>query len=236
MAFEEIKMPLISVVIPVFNGAKYLEEALQSIENQENIDFEIIVIDDGSTDATAKIVETWPRSVQYIYQSNQGPAHARNVGIKAAKGNFIAFLDADDTWPSGKIATQIALLNQYLATELVWSKTKCVLEDGILNTQGKAYKIDPEPNFIPFLGAALFRKTAFDKVGLFDISLRFGEDIDWYNRACEMSINILKSDTLGLYYRMHNHNSTRNTVALNQGTVQLLKKKLDRNRQISTHG
>ena len=226
---------MISVIMPVFNGKKFIEEALQSIENQGRTDFEVIVVDDGSTDSTVKIVKTWPRPIQYIYQSNQGPAYARNVGIEAAKGDFIAFLDADDTWPLGKITTQIALLNQYSAIELVWGKTNYFFENEILSTQYEGYTMGVEPIFNAFLGAALFRKTTFDKVGLFDITLRFGEDVDWYNRAREMKVGILKSEDVGLFYRVHNHNSTHNTVALNQGTVQLLKKKLDRNRQINPH-
>ena len=226
---------MISVIVPVFNGEKYIEEALQNIENQGSIDFEIIVVDDGSTDSTAKIVETWPKPVQYIYQYNQGPAQARNVGIKAAKGDFIAFLDADDTWPLEKITTQITLLNQYPTIELVWGKTKYFFENEMLRTKYEGHKMGIEPIFNVFLGAAMFRKNTFDKVGLFDTSLRFGEDIDWYNRASELKISILKSHDVGLFYRVHNHNVTHDIVALNQGTIQLLKKKLDRNRQVNFH-
>jgi len=104
--------PLISVVIPTYNRAAYLGRALQSVFAQTFKDFEVIVVDDGSTDNTADIVNAWKDKIHYFYQKNQGRAVARNKGIELAKGKYIAWLDSDDEWYPDRLARQVPVMEK----------------------------------------------------------------------------------------------------------------------------
>jgi len=101
--------PLVSVVIPTYNSADFLIQALNSVLNQTYSNYEIIVVDDGSSDNTSQAIEPWRSQIRYIYQDNQGVAAARNRGIDAATGDFIAFLDADDLFLPQKLQQQVAV-------------------------------------------------------------------------------------------------------------------------------
>src|SRR5690349_13432849 len=100
------QQPLISVIVPVYNGSDFLSEAIDSIRQQMYGSIEIIVVDDGSTDSTPQIIESFANSIQSIRQDNAGPAAARNAGIRLAHGEVIGFLDADDLWPPDKLKIQ----------------------------------------------------------------------------------------------------------------------------------
>jgi glycosyltransferase involved in cell wall biosynthesis len=100
---------LVSVIVPVYNGERYLSAALESIFAQDYHPFEVIVVDDGSGDSSAAIAKSF-KSVQYIYQTNQGIANAWNLGIDASKGELIAFLDCDDLWTPNKLRLQVDYL------------------------------------------------------------------------------------------------------------------------------
>ena len=99
--------PLVSVVIPVFNGEKFLRDAVESVLAQKYSPIEVIIVDDGSTDGTASVANSFPETVRYLHQINNGPAAARNRGIEQAQGSLIAFADADDLWPAAKLALQL---------------------------------------------------------------------------------------------------------------------------------
>jgi glycosyltransferase involved in cell wall biosynthesis len=104
-------MNTVSVVIPAFNSAKYIGEAIQSVLEQTLVSFEVLVVDDGSTDDTAEVVQRYP--VQYFRQENAGPSAARNTGMTKAKGEFVAFLDSDDLWLPQKLAVQLEAFKRH---------------------------------------------------------------------------------------------------------------------------
>src|SRR5262249_23742907 len=105
-------MPEVSVVIPSYNSAKYLRDAVDSVLKQTFRDFEVVVVDDGSTDDTQAVICRYVSSVRYIRQDNSGVADARNRGIEASRGHYIAFLDADDTWLKHKLEVQLTELKK----------------------------------------------------------------------------------------------------------------------------
>ncbi len=105
-------MPKISVVLPVFNGAQFIGNAIQSVLKQSVRDFEVIVVDDGSTDGTEKVVRQYSDGIRYHFQGNQGAGVARNIGVSLAQGEWIAFLDADDTWYPDKLKIQLDFANK----------------------------------------------------------------------------------------------------------------------------
>ena len=201
------RQPLISVIIPAYNAEKYLAEALTSIINQNYDSIEIILVDDGSTDGTAKVAAVFETRVRYVYQENSGPPAARNKGLSMAQGNVIAFLDSDDLWSDKKLELQLKRLTDKPHLEIVIGHTQRLR---------LSKSCDGDQEFIPFLspqpmlslGSAIIRKSAFDKVGIFDESLFFGDDIDWFLRAREKGLALVIHNDVTQYYRKHTQNIT----------------------------
>lgn len=178
----------ISVIIPTFNRAQFTLRAIQSIQTQSIHVNEIIVVDDGSTDNTKKLLTN--ENITYIYQTNQGVSQARNRGIKAAKHNWIAFLDSDDIWHEDKIKEHISLhvnnpdlLASYTAEK--WIRNGKVI-------QLKTHQQKEEPTFLNSLslckiGVSTFfcHKKIFDDIGLFDENLKVCEDYDLWLRILQ---------------------------------------------------
>ncbi len=218
---------LISVIIPVYNGKQFLSEAINSILQQNYNPLEIIVVDDGSTDGTVRLQNSFGEQVRYVYQENKGPAAARNTGLVAANGEFIAFLDSDDVWPPNKLKTQINCLLQDPKLKVTIGHTKS-FDSEIIN----ANKILSEKDSVISvqLGSALFRKSAFEKVGTFDEKLKFSEDHDWFLRARETGIEMLVLENITLYHRRHNNNMTEGANLDTYQLTAILKKSLDRRR------
>lgn len=177
-----IKQPLVSVIVPVYNGERYLALALKSIFEQDYTPFEVIVIDDGSTDSGAEIARSY-QQVRYFHQPNQGVAVARNHGIQLSEGEFIAFLDQDDIWLPKKLTLQISHLRQHPEVDYSITHGRIFLEPGTgcprwLRTD---YLSKDFPAFFP--SALVARKSVFEKVGHFDPGYQMGSDTDWFFRA-----------------------------------------------------
>lgn len=198
---ESINKPTVSVIIPTFNGAKWITDAVQSVLNQTFNDFEIVVIDDGSTDNTKDILMPYLKNINLVtHELNLGLPAARNSGIKVAKGEFIAYLDGDDMWKSEKLALQVALLEKHKNVQIVFSnyepfgdpvdyKTgfdrsrilrqlpkKGVGEDAYIITKAPLF-IDILRDLFPWVSTILLRRECLEKVGLFDEKSRYsGED------------------------------------------------------------
>lgn len=130
---------MVSVIIVVYNGEKYIQEAIESVRNQTYKDIELVVADDGSTDNTRKIVEKY-KDVVYVYQENKGEGSARNLGIEASKGEYLAFLDADDLYAPDKIEKQLKILLENNNIDVVYNDLKVVDENlnylNILKSEG----------------------------------------------------------------------------------------------------
>ena len=173
--------PLISVIIPTFNAGRFLPDAIASIREQSHEPLEILLVDDGSTDETKGLAEQWP-DVRYLRQTNQGAAAARNAGIHAARGSLLAFLDADDVWTPDHLRILLPHLLAEPKLQFVWGTTHFVR---MSEEQGKIQVSPPvrESASLFGVGSGVFRKSAFEEVGLFNVELRIGEDTDWLGRA-----------------------------------------------------
>ena len=221
----------ISVVIPVFNGSAYILEAVKSVWAQKYNPLEIIVVDDGSTDRTASIIREFTPACRYIFQENQGPQVARNTGIRAADGDVIGFLDADDLWPANKLELQLSLLAEETGVEMVLGNTQYFREHH--QTADKAAWTEyVEPYFIIQIGCALFRRAVFDKVGLFDPTLKYGEDFDFLLRTREQKIPTRFVDNTTILYRRHPGNMTQEEGHQSLSFLSLVKRSLDRRREM----
>jgi glycosyltransferase involved in cell wall biosynthesis len=221
--------PLVSAILPVFNGGSFLVEALESIRKQNYDPLEIIVVDDGSTDNSAQVAAASGLDIHYIYQNNQGPAAARNTGLRISQGKLAAFLDADDLWPPGKLFNQVEVLLDHPEIHVVLGRTHLF---GDLERL-KNIDVFSEKNYTviqPTLGSCVFRTTVFEKVGFYDETLRYGEDQDWFLRARAFDIRIALLDQDALKYRVHGGNMTRVSNVNDLTLARFLKKSLDRRR------
>jgi glycosyltransferase involved in cell wall biosynthesis len=169
--------PLISVIVVTYNRAHFLKDALDSIQRQTFRDYEIILVDDGSTDNTKEIVKKY-EGIRYIYQAHGGISKARNTAIKAAKGKWIATLDSDDLWKEGKLQKQVDYLRAHPECRIVYTiyKNFTDIPEDELNEQQK----DLLQTVINWdLPTALIDARLFDEIGLFDENLEYSEDMDW---------------------------------------------------------
>ena len=199
--------PLISVILPVWNGARFLAEAIASIRAQNDPHLEIILVDDGSTDQTAAMAAGFP-DVRNFHQANQGPAAARNLGLAEAGGELIAFLDVDDLWPAGKLACQRAHLEANPTLDAVLGRVQYVSLEGALELPTRFEGPDRTVSNV-HLGCGLYRRKVFDALGGFAPSLRFSEDQDWLRRAREAGRQLMILEEVTLLYRLHGGNMTR---------------------------
>jgi glycosyltransferase involved in cell wall biosynthesis len=199
----------ISCVVPVYNGARFLAEALDSILAQTLPPTEIIVVDDGSTDATTEVVNAYARHVTYLWQANAGPASARNRGIALATGNFISFLDADDLWHKTKLERQHRVLTSNPAAGICITYLQNFWVTELSHERDRMRDHDfakPMPGYV--CQCLLARRSAFDAVGRFDETKRLGEDQDWYLRAERAGVvREIVPEPL-VYRRIHDQNTT----------------------------
>jgi hypothetical protein len=219
--------PLISVIIPVFNGANFLHKAVASVLSQNYSALEIIIVDDGSTDDIEAAVRALPVDVRFFRQDNRGPAAARNRGIRDASGELIAFLDVDDLWPAHNLRSLLEALEESQADVVLGRGQLAQLEP---DTGELSFVGNPEESFPYYIGAALYRREAFQRIGLFDADMRYGEDTDWYNRAKEGGLTVERLDQVSLIVCRHAGNMTRGKSVVELHVLRVAKKVLDRRR------
>ena len=214
---------LISVIIPVYNGERYLSQALESVLAQAQPPNEIIVVDDGSTDGTAALVQSMGKDIHCFHQSNQGPAAARNRGLEMAYGDIIAFQDADDLWTPGRLSLQLEMLARHPTAHAVIGRTVFFSADEPSPTFTMPTDVVPTPRWFLGLHCGLYRRSAFTIVGKFNAALRYHEDIDWFRRARAAAISIHPHDDVVLLHRRHASNMTNDRVGLNAELLHMLR-------------
>jgi glycosyltransferase involved in cell wall biosynthesis len=206
-------MPQVSVIIPTYNCARYLPEALDSVLAQTYLDFEIIVVDDGSTDNTQEVLAPYGDQIRVIRQANAGRGAARNAGILAARGEYIAFLDADDLWLPQKLEKQLALFET--RPEIAWVYSDYAEFGDSRATQTSFFDrrgLRPPPEgqillhvladlSITWTGTVVARRTCFERVGLFDVSFPVVQDGDMWTRLASEFEVACADEVLALYRR-----------------------------------
>lgn len=219
---------LISVVIPVYNGDKYLAEAIESVLSQTDFELEIIVVDDGSTDNTARVAESFGSSVRYYHQIKAGPGAARNKGVSLAQGNYISFLDADDLWTENKMKRQWMAFEADPYLDMAFGHIQQFYSPEL--TQAEKDRINIPFAIMPghHASAMLIKKESFLRVGLF--KEEFGEFIDWYARAMELNLKSIMLPDVLVKRRIHRSNLGISQRDQRSGYVNVLKAALDRRR------
>jgi glycosyltransferase involved in cell wall biosynthesis len=225
--------PSVSCIVPVFNGERYLGEALDSIFAQNYEPLEVLVVNDGSTDGTAGVLAKYSKRLICLEQKNKGPAACRNFGVKASRGEFVAFLDQDDLWHCEKLSRQIARFEARPELELSIAHARMFW---VSELHGEALRLRDQArvNAVPgyTTGALVARRTSFDGVGYFDSSLWFGDATDWFLRAADRgTVMELLPDVL-LYHRIHTTNLTRRRLSASRDEfLRIVKCSLDNRRQ-----
>jgi glycosyltransferase involved in cell wall biosynthesis len=222
--------PLVSVIIPIYNGAHFVREALESVLNQNYAPIEIIAVDDGSTDASSTIIQQFGSRIQCCFQKNSGTAVARNKGVTLSNGGFLAFLDQDDVWHHGKLAAQIHAFASDINLAAVFGYTQQFqdIEMSVPKDQAVPHSLKAIPGISP--SGMLIRRKSFDQVGPFDSQWVLGEWADWYLRAVDSGLRIKVKKDIVVYRRIHANNKGRMFVSCRNEYVRILKLSLDRRR------
>jgi len=232
-------LPLVSVVIPTYNSAQFVGDAVKSVLEQTYSRHEIIVVDDGSTDNTKEVLQLFGERIQYIHQENRGPSAARNTGIRLAKGAYICFLDADDLWLPGKLEVQVSFMERHKDVGLVLSDHEEFDSTGIVSESFLGAKsfhseiVSAEPikeafmklvveNFIS-TPTAMIRSRCFEKSGLFDETLKSVEDRDlWLRVSAHFKIACLP--IVFCRRRLHGSNISQEQEHSTAGRIKTLEK------------
>jgi glycosyltransferase involved in cell wall biosynthesis len=219
----------ISLILPVFNGGRLLEEAVASVLAQDRAPDEFLLVDDGSTDGAAEAVARAHPGIRYLRQPNGGVASARNLGLVQATGDLVSFLDSDDLWPSDSLGKNLDCLKGDPSISIAMGKLQ-ILKPG------------PSGTFEPtdylrstlHLGASLFRRQAFDRVGPFETALKRASDLDWFLRARHAGITTRFHDSITYLYRHHPNGLTGDSDAQRSSHVEAVRRALHRQRASSS--
>lgn len=211
---------LVSVIIPTYNSAHLIETALQSVVAQTYTDFEILVVDDGSTDDTKAVVEKFRGPCRYLYQQHAGPSVARNAGIRHSSGEMIAFLDADDAWRQDKLAVQVARFTQDPQIGLLESgyylcdaELKPLRYHPPARLRGSAFEDLLASYNAPNNSTVMVKRQFLEQAGGFDPSFSVLEDYDLWLRIAEHTVFDYSDEALA-YTRIHAGNSLVNGRAI----------------------
>jgi alpha-1,6-rhamnosyltransferase len=201
-----VSTPLVSVIVGCYNGERFLEEALESVFAQEFDSYEVVLVDDGSTDGSANIARSYP--LVYKWQANQGVAAARNAGLVLARGEFVTFLDADDVFVPTKLRVQASYLLDHAGVGCVLGRQDWIFEDG-----HEAAELSYDPIYRELGGiqliTAMVRRDVIEQLDGFDSTFRNAEDRDLIFRMREHGVEIAVLPDVVLRKRVHGANKSR---------------------------
>ena len=227
--------PLVSIVMPVHNGQRFLAAAIDSALGQDYEPVEVIVVDDGSTDDSADIARARP-AVRLIEQPNGGVSAARNAGLAAARGELIAFLDQDDVLMPDKLTTQVAALIAEPALDFVVGKLRIELEPGSPRPPWWNPAWNPEGEVASQLGTVLARRRAFDAIGGFDERYSIVGDADWLARAKDAGLRYRLLPQVVMTYRVHEHNNVHDRARMYAELLRSMRDSVHRHRDRNAVG
>ncbi len=223
------KKPLVTVIIPTYNRDWILKEAIDSVLSQDFENFELIVVDDGSTDNTQDILDGYTRDIIVLRQDNCGVSAARNAGIASASGHFIAFLDSDDLWLPGKLSMQIDFFNSNPDALICQTEELWIRNGKRVNPKKRHKKYSglifkhSLPLCIVSPSAVMLKKSLLDKTGVFDESFPACEDYDlWLRISCKYPVYLI--DTPLIIKRGGHDDQLSKTPKLDKYRIQALKK------------
>lgn len=224
---------VVSVILPVYNGEKYLAEALESVFSQDYPYLEVIVVDDGSTDRTWEVMQRFAGKIKTVRQQNRGLGASRNAAIQICQGEYFAFLDHDDYWEKTKISKQMQiLLAEKEKDPLLFTHVKQFFCPTLTKEEKSKIWFDETEQPGYFAGTLLVSRKRFQEIGCFLEEKVLGEFVDWYLRALEKKIPVQVFPETMLYRRVHQQNMGRQKEQYNRTDyLKILKASLARRRQ-----
>lgn len=218
----------VSVIIPVYNGSKYLATTIESVLAQTYPLHEIIVIDDGSTDSSPEILRSYGDRLRVIRQRNQGVALARNAGLTHASGELITFIDQDDLWPADRTRLMVEALRAAPSAQLAAGLVEVLYE--------RARPPSPLDDFGTvmrefYVGSLCIRRELFDTLGPFHTGIGYADDVDFMMRRREAKVETVYLEDVTLIYRMHEGNTSSDRVVTNSHLMSALRESLRRRRR-----
>jgi glycosyltransferase involved in cell wall biosynthesis len=226
-------MPAVSVIMPVFNVERYVEAALESVLAQTWRDFEVLVIDDGSTDASVRLVERYTRDprVRVLHKSNGGISSARNAALRAASGDLMALLDGDDAWDPEFLEAQISILHAHPEVDVVTANARNLGGDRDGQPARPWPDARPHPDLLGMIAdeqavfiMCVFRRRVCEQIGEFDESLRTNEDYDYWLRAAMAGLRFYRNPRPLGWYRRRNDSLSSSAVNMLQGILRVYEK------------
>lgn len=221
---------LVSVIVAVYNGERYLADALTSILTQTYRSLEVILVDDGSTDGSAAIAKSFPE-VRYYFQENAGVGAARNHGVERGNGQFFAFLDADDLWAPEKLTRQMAAFAANPDLNMVFGYVQQFYSPELSAEERARISHGGEQLSGYVAGALLIKREALLHAGPFATHWRVGEFIDWYVKAREQGMQSLLLPDVVLRRRIHTRNMGIREQSSRTDYARIIKASLDRRRK-----
>jgi glycosyltransferase involved in cell wall biosynthesis len=195
--------PLISVAMPVFDGARHLAEAIEGVLSQTYRPLELIVVDDGSTDDSASVVRRFVPPVRLITQGHEGCGSARNQGARAAQGEYLAFCDADDRYPRDRLDRQFDVLVSTARIDAVFGEIEEFVSPGLDERATSVLRAPRPRRAVRMMITMLLRTDSFWRVGPFATDLGRGLDLDWLARADDLGLRIEPFDDVVTHRRLH---------------------------------
>lgn len=232
---DDTGTPSVSIILIVRDGAAYIAEALDSVFQSGLKPREILVIDGGSTDATASIAAQFPLT-RVVPQGSSGIANAYNLGIDLAQGELVAFISHDDLWQPGKLDLQVEHMRCDPQLQFTVTMVEHFLEPGMAVPPGFRRELLERPVAGFIMEALVARKSVFDRVGRFDPSFKVGEDTDWFARAKDLGVPHAVLPQVLVRKRVHDANSSLNTANLNALLLRAMRNSVERKRQALSTG
>ncbi len=217
----------VSVIVAVRNGERFLAQALQSVLQQDAAPQEIIVVDGHSTDSTREIASSFPL-VRVVSQEGNTVSDAYNCGVQNAKCDLLAFLSHDDLWTTNKFSRQVVPMLEQPHIEYSYARARFFLEEGHAIPAGFRPELLQGEHLAPIMETLVVRRSAFEKIGLFDASLTIGEDVDWFARAKDFALPVWVVEETLLHKRVHDTNTSLNAPENNQNILRALHRSIQR--------
>lgn len=231
-----LNLPLISIIIPAYNAEKYIEASILSVLNQTYVNWELIIVNDGSTDRTQAIAEEFSsrdKRIKVINQQNKRLAAARNTGIKNSTGQWVAFLDADDIWFPSKLEKQVKISEKVPYIDILYTDGWIFHYDDLTNltaysikkgefTSDEMYLLEYSGNYIPVI-SVMAKRNIMDKIGFPEEEIFFYgcEDWDCWLRLAQAGANFYGIDEKLFYYRRHDSNMSGKSLQIAQAATLL---------------
>jgi glycosyltransferase involved in cell wall biosynthesis len=222
--------PLVSIIVPVYNGERWVARAIESLWAQGHRPVEVIAVDDGSTDHSLEVLRRFP-DLRVLQQTNAGVAAARNAGVALARGEYLAFCDQDDRHVPSKTTKQLAYLDDHPDVALVMGRQRIELEDGM---EAPGWLVADEVygdlgGVLPL--SCLVRRKAFDAIGPFDEGMSGSDDFDWVARVKAAGIGVAVLDEVVVLRSIHQTNASHTPGMLRRGTALTMHKLIKARRE-----